>query len=123
MTAAEIITEWRRGCSHTSELDNCGSMRQDLHPERCFDCTTAMLKALTRKTGYQHRWVIYCLSDDLPLTPGKSAGYLSWLHRQWSDWLKENGGRTSLSWLDHKRFDCWLAGRFLKTEQAKKETK
>lgn len=48
MTILEMIAEWRKGCGNTATDDDGNVVPMSLHPEKCPECTLALIAAIKR---------------------------------------------------------------------------
>lgn len=48
MTILEMIAEWRKGCGNTVTDDDGNVVNMRLHPEKCPECTLALIVAIER---------------------------------------------------------------------------
>ena len=48
MTILEMIAEWRKGCGNTVTDDDGNIVPMSLHPEKCPECTLALIAAIER---------------------------------------------------------------------------
>lgn len=46
MKITEMITEWRKGCGNTVTDDDGNIVPMSLRPERCPECTLALIAAI-----------------------------------------------------------------------------